>query len=325
MKSLSFPNGDAMPAVGLGTWKSARGEVGAALREALRLGYRHIDGAPIYGNEAEIGEALARSLADGIVKRDDLWVTSKLWNDRHAEGDVVPALEETLGDLRLDFVDLYLIHWPVAQPRGVVVPETGKDLLSLEERPLLETWRGMEAALESGLCRHVGVSNFSVPKLGGLLERADHPPEANQVELHPYLQQEGLVEFCRSRGVAVTAYSPLGSRDRPGSMTRPDEPPLLEDPTILEIAGRLDVTPAQVLLAWALHRGTAVIPKSVDPDHLRSNLASATVELDGEALRRIGELERGFRYVDGSEWVGEESPYTLESVWDEPRASRAGP
>ncbi|MDX1630830.1 MAG: aldo/keto reductase [Thermoanaerobaculia bacterium] len=324
MKSLSFPNGDGMPVVGLGTWKSRPGEVGAAVRKALRIGYRHIDCAPIYGNEAEIGEALVRCFDEGLVDRDDLWVTSKLWNDRHARDDVVPALEETLKDLELDFLDLYLIHWPVAQPRGVVVPRTGEDLLSLEERPLLETWRGMEAALEMGLCRHIGVSNFSVDKLGGLLERAVHPPEANQVELHPYLQQERLVEFCQSHQVAVTAYSPLGSRDRPKSMKRPEEPLLLEDPTIQEIAERLDAEPAQVLLAWALHRDTAVIPKSVNPDHLRANLAATTVDLDEEAMGRIGELERGFRYVDGSEWVKEGSPYTMESVWDEPRDSGIG-
>lgn len=317
MKTLTFADGDPMPALGLGTWKSRPGEVGEAVRGAIEMGYRHVDCASIYGNEPEIGDALARCFEDGIVDREDLWITSKLWNDHHAREDVVPALRQTLRDLRLDRLDLYLIHWPVAQRRGVRGPKGGEDLLPLEERPLEETWRGMEDALDAGLCRHAGVSNFSRRKLGRLLETARKPPEANQIELHPYLQQEDLLAFCRSNAVVVTGYSPLGSMDRPDSMKGEDEPILLDDPTIRQIADRFGVTPAQVLLAWGLQRGTAVIPKSVSASRQRENLLAAEVALDDDAMERIAVLDRGWRYVDGTEWVMEGSPYTLASVWDE--------
>ena len=315
-KTLELHGGDPMPALGLGTWKSAPGEVGAAVEEALRIGYRHLDCAAIYGNEAEIGEALARCFAKGLVSREELWVTSKLWNDRHATDDVVPALEQTLADLRLDHLDLYLIHWPVAQRRGVLGPEKADDLIGLDELPLAATWVGMEAALNAGLCRHIGVSNCSVAKLEGLLANARHKPEANQVELHPYLQQPELVTFCREHGVAVTAYSPLGSLDRPATMKQDDEPLLLEDPVIVEIAGRIGASPAQVLLAWQIERGVAVIPKSVHPGRLKENLDAAELSLAPDDMRAIEGLDRGRRYITGAFWAIEGSAYTLANLWD---------
>ena len=164
MRTLRLTDDAAMPALGLGTWKSAPGEVGAAVREAIRLGYRHIDCAPIYGNEQEVGAALAAAVAAGEVTRDELWITSKLWNDRHAEADVVPALRQTLADLGLERLDLFLVHWPVALKKGRVMPDGAGDFVSLDELPLEETWRGMEAALEAGLTRTIGVSNCSVKK-----------------------------------------------------------------------------------------------------------------------------------------------------------------
>ena len=317
MKTHRFENGDEIPLLGLGTWKSEPGEVGAAVREALRVGYRHIDCAPIYENEPEIGDAVARSIAEGRVERHQLWITSKLWNDAHAPDDVLPALERTLTDLRLDYLDLYLIHWPVVLRPGAGLPESGSDFIPLEEVPIAATWEGMEAAVDRGLVRHVGVSNFSALKLGALLDEARIRPEVDQVELHPYLQQPKLVEFCRREGVLVTAYSPLGSSDRPERLKADDEPNLLEDPRIGEIANRQGITPAQVLIAWALERGTAVIPKSTNPGRLAENFGAAGVELDEDEMEQIAALDRRRRFIDGAFWDQEGNSYSVEDLWDE--------
>lgn len=309
MKTLPFDDGAAMPMLGLGTWNAPPGEVGAAVTAALQLGYRHIDCAAIYGNEAEIGEALAGAIRSGLVRRDDLWITSKLWNNAHAPEDVAPALERTLADLQLEHLDLYLIHWPVAFRPGVLMPEGADDLVSLETLPIAATWAEMEAAVDAGLCRHIGVSNFGMATLYSLLGQARIRPAMNQVELHPYLQQKGLFAFCEAHGVHMTGYSPLGT---PGLASGT---PLLEDPRITAIASRRGLTPAQVVLGWALQRGTAVIPKSVSPARLAENLAAAEVELAAEDMEMIDGLDRSHRFIDGTFWVKEGGPYTLESLW----------
>ncbi|MBK8976224.1 MAG: aldo/keto reductase [Planctomycetes bacterium] len=317
MTNLTLHDGTPLPALGLGTWKSGPGQIGAAVTEAIRLGYRHLDCAAIYGNEAEIGAALASCFAAGYVRREELWITSKLWNDRHAPDDVVPALEQTLADLRLDSLDLYLIHWPVAQRRGKVLPESADDLIALDELPIAATWQGLERAVDAGLTRHVGVSNFSLPKLVALCSTARIRPAMNQVELHPYLQQQALVDWCQEHGVGVTAYSPLGSPDRPEDMKRTGEPRLLDDPVVAQVAERRGATPGQVLIAWALHRDTLVIPKSVHPARLAENLAAGRLSLDDRDLRALGALERNHRYVLGDFWEFEGGPYTLANLWDE--------
>lgn len=311
MKTIELSSGDRFAALGLGTWKSAPGEVGAAVTSALEAGYRHVDCARIYGNEAEIGAALAAS----PVARDDLWITSKLWNTHHAPADVRPAVEQTLADLGVDHLDLYLVHWPVAMRKGAAVPLEAGDLIDLAELPLADTWAAMESLVDAGLCRNIGVSNFSAAKLEALCDGARIRPAMNQVELHPYLQQRGLLETCKSLGVAVTAYSPLGSRDRPAALAA-DAPVLLEDPAVAAIAERRGATPAQVLIAWALERGTAVIPKSVNPARIAENLAAADVSLDAADMAELAELDRELRYVDGSFWAVEGSSYTVESLWD---------
>lgn len=308
---------DKMPAIGLGTWKSAEGEVGEAVKAAVRAGYRHIDCAPIYGNEAEIGKALQELFAAGEVRREDLWITSKLWNDAHRKEDVIPALKKTLSDLQLDYLDLFLIHWPVAQRKGVALPESPNDFVSLEEVPLSQTWQGMEEAVREKLTRNIGVSNFSWQKLVGLTKAASIPPAVNQVELHPFLAQNALLEFCRQENILLTAYSPLGSGDRPSGIRKADEPRPLSEPTVLKIAQKHGVSPAQVLIQWAVARGTAVIPKSTNPSRIKENLSAAQLSLDTTDIEQLNALDKHYRIIDGSFWTPEGSPYTLATLWDE--------
>lgn len=316
MRTLEFSNKDKMPAFGLGTWKSEPGEVHKAVKTAVKEGYRHIDCAAIYGNEKEIGEALSECFDEGIVSREEMWITSKLWNTAHLKEDVLPALKRTLSDLKLDYLDLYLIHWPVALKPGVGFPESAADFLSPEEAPISETWKEMEGAVKQGLIRHIGVSNFGIKRLKEMMAYSEIKPEMNQVEAHPYLQQSELFDFCRSNGIHLTAYSPLGSPDRPEGMKASNEPSLLENPAIVQIAEEKGCSPGQILITWALSRGMSVIPKSVNPERIAENLKAESIELSMDQLQRIKALDKDFRYVTGRFWVAEGGPYTMDNIWD---------
>lgn len=316
MKHLTFKNGDKIPMIGLGTWKSAPGEVYDAVIAAIKAGYRHIDCAAIYGNEAEVGKALKNVIQDGIVKREDLWITSKLWNDSHRAAHVKPALEKTLKDLQLDYLDLYLIHWPVALKHGTTFPKSSGDFVSLEEAPLRDTWAALEACARQGLVRHLGVSNFNSDKIEEIKQAAEIHPEMNQVELHPLLPQEKLIAYCRENNMHMTAYSPLGSRDRPDSSKKEDEPSLFDHSTIQKIAKKHDCSAPQVLISWAVHRGTVVIPKSTTPAHIRQNIESIDINLDESDMEAIRNIDKKYRFLDGALWVKGESPYELADIWE---------
>jgi len=318
MKALAFLNGDAMPSLGLGTWKSEPGEVYAAVREAIRIGYRHVDCSPLYGNEPEIGNAIHDAIHDGEVTRKELWISSKLWCNDHGRENVAGALKKTLRDLRLDYLDLYLIHWPIPLKRDVVFPSSAADFLPPAEAPIHSTWEGMEAAVKAGVTHHIGVSNFSVKKLRELLPHCKTKLEVNQVELHPLLQQTELVAYCASQNIHVTAYAPLGSSDRPAFVKAPDAPVLLDNPVIQSIAQGRGCTPAQVLLAWHVQRGISVIPKSITASRLRENLAAAEVELTEADFDRIAGLDRKYRFIAGEFWALKGGPWTLQTIWDEP-------
>ena len=316
MRTLQFSNNDKMPAFGLGTWKSEPGEVYNAVKTAIKNGYRHIDCAPIYGNEKEIGQALTECFEESLVSREELWITSKLWNTQHLKADVIPALEQTLSDLQLDYLDLYLIHWPVALKQGVGFPQSAEDFLTPDEAPIPETWKAMEEALEKGLTRHIGVSNFGIKRLKSLLNEAVHAPEMNQVESHPYLQQQELLDFCQAQGIHLTAYSPLGSPDRPEALKAADEPSLLQNPVVQEVAAQKGCSTGQLLISWALHRDISVIPKSVNPKRITENFEAQSIELDTSDIEKINSLEKGFRYVTGTFWTFEGGPYTMDNIWD---------
>lgn len=317
MKTITLASGDAIPAIGLGTWKIPPREACDVVQTAIETGYRHIDCARIYENEASIGRGFEFCLRRGVIGRESLWVTSKLWNDSHRRQDVRPALEQSLLDLRLDWLDLYLIHWPVAHRRGVLHAEQASDYESLESVPLAETWEAMRECQKAGLCRNIGVSNFSRTAIEELISGTGIVPSVNQVEMHPYLQQNALLEYCHGQGIAVTAYSPLGSRDRPDDMKSANEPSLLRDPIIERHSRALGITPAALLIAWGVQRRTIVIPKSTDPHRLRENLAAADIKIPDNVMQELAGLDRNHRFVDGKFWEIEGGPYSADSIWGE--------
>lgn len=305
----------SMPRIGLGTWKTPRTEVISAVTTGIKLGYRHIDCAPVYNNEREVGAALQQVIQGGIVKREQLWVTSKLWNNGHKAQHVRPALERSLKDLQLDYLDLFLIHWPVHFRCDIMFPRSADQFIRFEDIPLMETWQAMEKMVKKGLCRHIGVCNFNLPLLRHLVDQASIPPFNNQIELHPFLPQNKMIAYCLKQNIVPTAYAPLGSGDRPDKMKHDGEPILLDHPEVLICAHEEKRTPAQILLGWNLNRGCTVIPKSSNPSHLAENLEALHYQPATKTRKRLATLDSGYRFVDGSFFTPQYSPYSLESLW----------
>lgn len=306
--TLTLPAGGRLPLVGLGLWKVPKPDAAGLVREAVRVGYRHLDCACDYGNEAEVGAGIRTALADGLCRREDLWVTSKLWNTYHAREHVRPAVERTLRDLRLDYLDLYLIHFPIAQafvpfeqrypPGWVHDPDAPEPQMQFARVPLAETWGAMEELVRAGLVKHIGVCNYGTALLRDLLSYAEIRPAVLQVELHPYLTQEKLLRFCRESAIAVTAFSPLGAQSYFSLNMAHAGEAVLDRAVVREAARRHGKTPAQVLLRWGVQRGTAVVPKTARPSRLAENLAVFDFELSAEEMREIGGLDRGRRFND---------------------------
>jgi D-xylose reductase len=307
-KSLRLESGGELPAVGLGFWKVDKPDAAPLVVDAARRGYRHFDCASDYGNEAEVGVGLQNILTDRICLRDEVWVTSKLWNTNHAPQHVRAACERSLRDLRLDYLDLYLIHFPIAleyvppatrYPAGWFFDESVPQPKMKPVRvPIADTWRAMEGLVQAGLVRNIGVCNFGVSLLRDMLSYAEIRPAVLQVEMHPYLTQEKLVQFCGEQRIAVTAFSPLGAGSYFQLGMAAEDESVLDQPVVRDAAARHGKSPAQIVLRWGVQRSTAVIPKTSRSERLRDNLAIFDFELSTNEMAAISALNSNRRFND---------------------------
>ncbi|XP_025264453.1 1,5-anhydro-D-fructose reductase isoform X4 [Camponotus floridanus] len=289
--TVTFSNGYKMPMLGLGTYKSENKDVGNAVKEAIDLGYRHIDTAWFYGNEKEIGEAIREKIEDGSVTREDLFITTKLWNTFHREELVVPTCKKSLANLGLEYIDLYLVHWPFAFQEGDdLMPKDKNGKLIESDIDYLETWRGMEECVRQGLTRSIGISNFNSEQINRLLESAKIAPVNNQIEININVNQEKLIDFCKKRNITITGYSPLG---QPGNSSGIENK--LDSSVVLKIAEKYNKTPAQVALRYVFQHGVAPIPKSVTKSRIKENMEFFDFTLTSDEMNAIRKLGTGER------------------------------
>jgi len=312
--------GATMPGIGLGTFGSERvphEAVAEAVLGAAEVGYRHFDCAAVYGNEAFVGRSLREIMARG-VPREELFVTSKLWNDRHAPRDVRPAFERSLRDLGLGYVDLYLVHWPFPNhhPPGVDVHARAPDARPYRHDEYLATWRELEILVDEGLARHIGTSNMTIPKLELLLRDARIPPAANQMELHPHFQQPALFRYLLANGIQPVGFAPIGSPARPDRDRTPDDTVDVEDPVIVSIARRLGIHPAAVCVKWAVQRGGVPIPFSTRRANYLANIRAVVDEpLTADDIHAIAALDRNSRLIKGQVFLWREGQ-SWTDLWD---------
>lgn len=312
--------GSLMPAIGLGTFGSDHVtalEVADAVKGAAAAGYRHFDCASVYGNENEIGKALGQVMNEGLG-REELWITSKLWNDKHEEDDVIASCEKSLADLKLTYLDMYLVHWPFPNfhPAGCDVSFRGSGAESYIHEHYMRTWRAMEQLVDWGLVRHIGTSNMTVPKLRLVLRDARIKPAVNEMELHPHFQQPELFAYVRENGIEPIGYSPIGSPGRPDRDRTPEDTAPTEDPVIRKIAERMGVHPAAVCIEWAVRRGQTPIPFSTNARHYVSNLrAAAKSKLTDEDMRAIAQIDRNCRLIKGQVFLWKDGQ-SWEDLWD---------
>ncbi|KAG5635650.1 hypothetical protein H0H81_010520 [Sphagnurus paluster] len=311
-KKILLSTGAELPQIGLGTWLSKPKEVEHAVEYAVRNGYRHLDLAMIYQNQDEVGAAL-KKVIPSVVKREELFITSKLWNSGHQAAEAEKELDETLRQLGIDYLDLYLVHWPIAFPpgNGLNPPHATKEGETAidTETSLVETWKAM-IALPKSKVKAIGVSNFTVAQLEGIIAATGIVPAVNQIEAHPLLPQDDLVAYCKSKNIHITAYSPLGNN-------LIGKPKLTEHAVVLEVAQKLNATPAQVLVAWGAHRGYSVIPKSVQEERIISNFKQ--VELSQEDYDKISAIGHGNYTRPSTNAVWDDRfniPFTYKPKWD---------
>ena len=307
-QTLSVSADLKMPVVGLGLWKLDPRQSRELIVAAVEAGYRHLDSACDYGNEAAVGDGIASAIKKGLCRREDLWITSKLWNTYHDPKHVRPALERSLSDLQLDYLDLYMIHFPIAlsfvpfetrYPAGWFFdPDATEPRMKPVRIPLADTWGAMEELVRAGLVRSIGVCNYSTALLRDLLAYSTIAPAVLQIERHPLLRQEKLVRFCHEEGIAVTGFSPLGAQSyfSLGMATSGDS--LLIHPVVNEIGRQHGRSPAQILLRWGVQGGTAVIPMTSKIDRLAANLSLFEFHLSPEEMQSLNALDRGHRFND---------------------------
>jgi alcohol dehydrogenase (NADP+) len=312
--------GATMPAIGLGTFGSdhvSHQAVADTVKDAAAVGYRHFDCASVYGNEDRIGQSLEEMLASGL-QRNEIWVTSKLWNDKHGEQDVIASCEKSLADLRLTYLDLYLVHWPFPNhhPPGCDVSARNPNAVPYIHENYMRTWRMMEELVDRGLVRHIGTSNMTIPKMKLVLRDARIKPATNEMELHPHFQQPEFFQYLRDNGVAPIGYSPIGSPARPERDRTPDDTSPIEDPVIVEIANRLGVHPAVVCIKWAVQRGQTPIPFSTNRRNYVSNLRSVVGEpLTADDMKAISGIDRNCRLIKGQVFLWKDNQ-PWEDLWD---------
>lgn len=315
-----MPGLAAIPPIGLGTFGSDKytgEEIARAVVGAAEVGYRHFDCAAVYGNEAQIGRALA-SIVRGGVPREELWVTSKLWNDKHDPADVQPAFERSLSDLGLDYLDLYLIHWPFPNYHAPKVDVSSRDPHAKPyiHENYMRTWRELEKLVERGLVRFIGTSNMTIPKLRLVLRDAAIRPAFNEMELHPHFQQPELFQFVVDSGIQPIGYSPLGSPSRPERDRTPSDTSDLDDPVIVDIASRHGLSPAAVCVKWANQRGAVPIPFTVKRPQYESLFAGlSSPPLSQDEMAAIAGIDRNCRLIKGQVFLWEGAP-GWEALWD---------